>query len=140
MLAGASPLRSNDGDRLRLPAAPPPRSSKAEKNESAAHHNQLCPPHVTPFSHCSPGRRRYAVHTAENEYAGGGVLRKKAKSSAGGLVPSPPHATEFCVRAFSSGAQGPAPQPPRVTTGQSANACLAPPPGGARHNDRTASG
>src|SRR6187455_618318 len=83
MLAGASPPRAHDDDCLRLPAAPPSRNSKAEKKQSPAHHpSQLCPPYGAPFSPCSLGHRRNAVHTAENGYATRGGLSRKCQSSA----------------------------------------------------------
>src|SRR6266700_3094463 len=82
MLAGPSPPRPDDDDRLRLPPAPPPRNSKAEKKQSVAHRpSQLCPPYVTPFSRCSPDRHHNGVHTAENGYATRGSLNRKCQSS-----------------------------------------------------------
>src|SRR5262245_48067508 len=83
MLAGASPPRTDDDDRLRLPTAPPPHNGKAEKKESAAHRlSQLCPPYAALFSHCSPDRLHNAVHIVENGYATGGGLNRKCQSSA----------------------------------------------------------
>jgi len=83
MLAGTSPPCTHDDDCLRLPAAPPPRNSKAEKKESAGHRpSQLCPPCVKPFSRDSPGHHHRGVHTAENGYATDGGMNRNCQSSA----------------------------------------------------------
>src|SRR6266699_6219625 len=80
ILARPSPSRAHDDDRLRLPPASPPRSSKAGKKESTGHRlSQLCQPCATPSSKSSLDYRRSDARIAENGFAAGSGVSKSAK-------------------------------------------------------------
>jgi hypothetical protein len=70
ILAGSSSSRAHDNDRLRLPPASPPRSSKTGKKESADRPlNQLCPPFATLSSNSSRDHRRTDASNADDGFA-----------------------------------------------------------------------
>src|SRR6266545_3626316 len=80
ILARPSPSCAHDDDRLRLPPASPPRSSKAGKKESTGHRlSQLCQPCATPSSNSSLDYRRSDARIAENGFAAGSGVSKSAK-------------------------------------------------------------
>src|SRR2546429_3405031 len=80
ILARPSPSCAYDDDRLRLPPASPPRSSKAGKKESEGHRlSQLCQPCATPSSNSSLDYRRSDARIAENGFAAGSGVSKSAK-------------------------------------------------------------
>src|ERR1700730_12992726 len=79
-MARPSPACAHDDDRLRLPAASPPRSNSAEKKESTGLRlGQLCPPCVTPSSKSSLDHHRSDARIVENGFAAGSGVRKSAK-------------------------------------------------------------
>src|SRR6266516_1921054 len=80
ILARPSPSCAYDDDRLRLPPASPPRSSKAGKKESAGHRrSRLCQPCATPSSNSSLNYRRSDARIAENGFATSRGVSKSAK-------------------------------------------------------------
>src|SRR6266511_1591468 len=80
ILARPSPSCAHDDDRLRLPPASPPRSSKAGKKESTGHRlSQLCQPCATPSSNSSLDYRRSDARIAENGFAAGSGVSRSAK-------------------------------------------------------------
>src|SRR4029453_15096229 len=80
ILARPSPACAYDDDRLRLPPASPPRSSKAGKKESAGHRrSRLCQPCATPSSNSSLNYRRSDARIAENGFATSRGVSKSAK-------------------------------------------------------------
>src|SRR6266849_5511672 len=80
ILARPSPSYTYDDDRLRLPPASPPRSSKAEKKESTGLRlSQLCPPCATPSSNSSLDHRRSDARIVENGFAASSGVSKSAK-------------------------------------------------------------
>src|SRR5262249_15303358 len=79
-LAGPSPPCTYDDDRLRLPPASTPRSSKAGKKESTGHRlNRPCQPCATLSSNSSLGYHRSDARTAENGFATSSGVSKSAK-------------------------------------------------------------
>src|SRR5262249_15265086 len=79
-LEGPSPPCTYDDDRLRLPSASTPRSSKAGKKESTGHRlNRPCQPCATLSSNSSLGYHRSDAPTAENGFATSSGVRKSAK-------------------------------------------------------------
>src|SRR6266851_1495357 len=80
LLAGPSPPRAHDDDRLCFPPASPPRSRKAEKKESTGPRlSRLCPPCATPSSSSSLDHRRSDARIAENGSATNSGVNKSAK-------------------------------------------------------------
>src|SRR3974377_956055 len=80
ILAGSSSSRAHDNDRLRLPPASPPRSSKTEKKESADRPlNQLCPPFATLSSNSSLDYRRTDASNADDGFAASPCVSESAK-------------------------------------------------------------
>src|SRR5215207_5530044 len=80
ILAGPSPSRAHDDDRVRLPPASPPRNSKAEKKESTGHRlNRLCQPCATPSSNSSLDYSHSDARIAENGFATSNSVSKSAK-------------------------------------------------------------
>src|SRR6266542_1843296 len=80
ILARPSPSCAYDDDRLRLPPASPPRSSKAGKKESAGHRrSRLCQPCATPSSNSSLNYRRSDARIDENGFATSRGVSKSAK-------------------------------------------------------------
>src|SRR5229473_7512629 len=80
LLAGPSPPRAHDDDRLCFPPASPPRSRKAEKKESTGPRlSRLCPPCATPSSSPSLDHRRSDARIAENGSATNSGVNKSAK-------------------------------------------------------------
>src|SRR5262249_48297567 len=79
-LEGPSPPCTYDDDRLRLPPASTPRSSKAGKKESTGHRlNRPCQPCATLSSNSSLGYHRSDARTAENGFATSSGVSKSAK-------------------------------------------------------------
>src|SRR3974390_1147566 len=80
ILARPSSSRAHDNDRLRLPPASPPRSSKTGKKESADRPlNQLCPPFATPSSNSSRDHRRTDASNADDGFAASPCVSESAK-------------------------------------------------------------
>src|SRR5262249_27397393 len=80
ILAGPSPPCTYDDDRLRLPSASTPRSSKAGKKESTGHRlNRPCQPCATLSSNSSLGYHRSDARTAENGFATSSGVSQSAK-------------------------------------------------------------
>jgi hypothetical protein len=81
LLARSSPPCADDDDRLRLPPASPPRSSKGRKKEPTGHRlSPACLPCETPSS-ASSSDRCSDVRTVEDRSTGGG-LKQICQSSA----------------------------------------------------------
>src|SRR5262249_55308377 len=79
-LEGPSPPCTYDDDRLPLPPAATPRSSKAGKKESTGHRlNRPCQPCATLSSNSSLGYHRSDARTAENGFATSSGVSKSAK-------------------------------------------------------------
>src|SRR3974377_920138 len=80
ILAGSSSSRAHDNDRLRLPPASPPRSSKTEKKESADRPlNQLCPPFATLSLNSSLHHPRTDASNADDGFAASPCVSESAK-------------------------------------------------------------
>src|SRR3974390_1579926 len=80
ILAGSSSSRAHDNDRLRLPPASPPRSSKTEKKESADRPlNQLCPPFATLSLNSSLDHRRTDASNADDGFTASPCVSESAK-------------------------------------------------------------
>src|SRR5215470_11189591 len=80
ILARPSPSCAHDDDRVRLPPASPPRSSKAGKKESTGHRpSRRCQPCATPSSNSSLDHHRSDARTAKNGFATNGGGSKSAK-------------------------------------------------------------
>src|SRR5437660_7297756 len=90
LLAGPSPPRAHDDDRLCFPPASPPRSRKAEKKESTGPRlSRLCPPCATPSSSSSLDHRRSDARIAENGSATNSGVNKSAKVVLGRVLINP---------------------------------------------------
>src|SRR5215471_12050275 len=80
VLARSSPTRAYDDDRVCLPPASPPRSSKAEKKETTGLRlNRRCQRCATPSSSYSLDLRRSDARTAKNGFATRYGVNKSAK-------------------------------------------------------------
>ena len=92
VVARSSPPRAHDDDRVCLPPASPPRSSKAaEKKESTGLRlSRLCPPCAAPSSSSSLAHRRSDARIVEYGFATRRAVNKSAKVVLGAL-PSTPH-------------------------------------------------
>src|SRR6266571_3011182 len=90
ILAGPSPSRAHDDDRLRFPPVSPAQNRKAEKKESMGRrHNQPCQLCAKPSSNLSLDHLRIDAHTAEDGFATGSGASKSAK-----VVLAPPPKSE----------------------------------------------
>src|SRR5882762_2610325 len=79
-MAGPSPSRAHDDDRLRLPPASSPQNGEAGKKESTVHRlGQLYPPCATPSSKSSLDHRRSVARIAKNGFAANSGVSKSAK-------------------------------------------------------------
>src|SRR6516225_8302248 len=81
VVARSSPPRAHDDDRVCLPPASPPRSSKAaEKKESTGLRlSRLCPPCAAPSSSSSLAHRRSDARIVEYGFATRRAVNKSAK-------------------------------------------------------------
>jgi hypothetical protein len=71
---------AHDHDRLRVPPAPPSRTSGAEKKESTVHRrSRACRPYVTPSSNSSFDHGLNDARTAEEKSAKSNCVNKSAK-------------------------------------------------------------
>src|SRR5512133_4237182 len=80
VLARPTSSCTHGDDRVRLPAASPPRNSKAGKKESTGRRrSRLCQPCATPSSNSSLDYRRGDARIAENGFAARSGMNKSAK-------------------------------------------------------------
>src|SRR5258708_5418124 len=72
--------RPHDHDRLRIPPAPPSRTSGTEKKESTAHRlSRACQPYATPSSNSSFDHGRSDARTAKDQSPRRNGVNKSAK-------------------------------------------------------------
>src|SRR5260370_17677776 len=80
ILARPPPSCAHDHDRLRIPPAPPSRTSGAEKKESTVHRlNRACRPYAKPSSISSFNHDLSDARTAEDKSAESSGVNKSAK-------------------------------------------------------------
>src|SRR4051812_15877262 len=80
ILARPPPSYAHDHDHLRIPPAPPSRTSGTEKKESTVHRlSRACRPYATPSSNSSFNHDLSDAHTAEDKSAKSNGVNKSAK-------------------------------------------------------------
>src|SRR5512139_4224374 len=80
ILARPPPSCAHDHDRLRIPPAPPSRTSGTEKKESTAHRlSRACQPYATPSSNSSFDHGRSDARTAKDKSPRRNGVNKSAK-------------------------------------------------------------
>src|SRR5512139_2488446 len=80
ILARPPPSCAHDHDRLRIPPAPPSRTSGREKKESTAHRlSRACQPYATPSSNSSFDHGRSDARTAKDKSPRRNGVNKSAK-------------------------------------------------------------